>query len=140
MVGRGRGIIVGRLMAEASESWDPLAASGTASPEPSRECRKRVRKDLREIMKQPLEGIFVWCVGSGGGRRNRGHRPGTAWTGDADGSFGLACPRPGLWAAGRTRTTSCVYGAAPPLRHAARRPPAWLTEPRQPRWGRRSTP
>lgn len=49
-------------MAADDGSWDPLRYKGAERGEKSRECRKRVRKDLKEIMKNPLEGIFAWCA------------------------------------------------------------------------------
>ena len=43
----------------APVEWDP---STVAAYKPSKRCKKRLRKDLVSIMRDPLPGVCVWCA------------------------------------------------------------------------------
>lgn len=43
----------------ASNDWEPVL-DGRASRAPTKNCLTRIRKDLKELMKHPLQGIY--CV------------------------------------------------------------------------------
>ncbi len=55
----GGGAVAAALEPPKPTQWDPTNDSAARNRQPTRECLRRIRKDLRTLQKDPLPGIFV---------------------------------------------------------------------------------
>lgn len=42
-----------------SPAWDPLSSANLTNRLPTAECKKRIRRDMRDLMRDPLPNVFV---------------------------------------------------------------------------------